>query len=186
MRRRKQNKRNKLCDHISDAVLDVHLRIDPDAKVAYVALEQQCKEIKQAVSHGKTDDDIGAGDQGLMFGYATDKTKECMPLTVTMECKECNGALETIRMHTLVISVNHALDILLQQIQNELMGKADAGLTGRKIIVDGWGTRGGAIICYWSYTLLPSQCSIMEHQTDLKKNCLKLSRKALIYTLELL
>ncbi|XP_027508853.1 S-adenosylmethionine synthase-like isoform X2 [Corapipo altera] len=172
-----------------------------------VALEQQCKEIKDAISHGKCDDDIGAGDQGLMFGYATDETEECMPLTillahkltasiralerngtwpwvrpdgktqVTMEYKECNGTLEPIRVHTLVISVNHDPDITLQQIRKELMEKVvkkvipekyldedtiyhllpsekfveggpktDAGLTGRKIIVDtygGWGAHGG-------------------------------------------
>uniref|UniRef100_A0A8C3Y5U7 Methionine adenosyltransferase n=1 Tax=Catharus ustulatus TaxID=91951 RepID=A0A8C3Y5U7_CATUS len=105
-----------LCDKLSDAVLDAHLRIGPDAKVAYecvaktglillwtemtsqgirieyddsskvrlyyktctilVVLEQQGKEIKQAISHGKSDDDIVAGDRGLMFGYATDETEE--------------------------------------------------------------------------------------------------------------
>lgn len=40
-----------------------------------------------------------------------------------MEYKECNGALEPIQVHTLVVSVNHALDIPLQQVQNELKEK---------------------------------------------------------------
>uniref|UniRef100_A0A674HSM8 methionine adenosyltransferase n=1 Tax=Taeniopygia guttata TaxID=59729 RepID=A0A674HSM8_TAEGU len=165
---------DKLCDQIRDAVLDVHLRIEPDAKcvakagmilrcgeitsqaivhykqilrrtlkrIAYddsskSEREQQCEEIKQAVSHGKTDDDIGAG--GLMLGYATDETKECMPLAVLLAHKliasiralEWNGTWPWVRpdgktqvsnrLHTLVISVNYALDILLQQIENELM-----------------------------------------------------------------
>lgn len=40
-----------------------------------------------------------------------------------MEYQECNGALEPIQVYTLVVSVNHAPGILLQQVQNELKEK---------------------------------------------------------------
>uniref|UniRef100_A0A3Q3IKK7 S-adenosylmethionine synthase n=1 Tax=Monopterus albus TaxID=43700 RepID=A0A3Q3IKK7_MONAL len=145
--------------------------------------------------------------QGLMFGYATDETEECMPLTillahklnyrmkelslngecpwirpdsksqVTVEYKDNMGAMEPQRVHTVVISVQHSPDITLEEIRHNLMEKvvkliipakylddktiyhllpsgkflnggpqSDAGLTGRKIIVDtygGWGGHGG-------------------------------------------
>ncbi|XP_030624982.1 methionine adenosyltransferase II, alpha-like isoform X3 [Chanos chanos] len=249
---------DKMCDQISDAILDAYLAQDPDAKVAcecvaktgmvllcgevtstavvdhqkvvrdtiknigyddsskgfdyktcnvLVALQPQAAEITDCVFEGRDQEDIGAGDQGLMFGYATDETEECMPLTillahklnhklkelsktgvcpwilpdsktqVTIEYRDNMGAMEPLRVHTVVISVQHTPNISLAEIRKNLMEKVvktvipakylddrtiyhllpsgkflfggpqgDAGLTGRKIIVDtygGWGGHGG-------------------------------------------
>ena len=188
-----------------------------------VAIEAQSPDIAQGLDHGSLEDH-GAGDQGIMFGYATDETEEYMPLTimlahklnaamaaarrsgvlgwlrpdsktqVTVEYKKDGGATIPLRVDTIVISTQHAEEISTEDLRTEIMEKiirkvipanllddktvyhvssisiyrevrilislqiqpsgrfviggpqGDAGLTGRKIIVDtygGWGAHGG-------------------------------------------
>ncbi|EEB94493.1 hypothetical protein MPER_06682 [Moniliophthora perniciosa FA553] len=60
-----------------------------------VAIEQQSPDIAQGLDHGSLEDH-GAGDQCIMFGYATDETEELMPLTVVLAHK-LNRALAEAR-----------------------------------------------------------------------------------------
>ena len=239
---------DKVCDKVSDAILDEFLKGDPDSRVAVETMtttgfvgvagevtsktsfdiesvirrtiaeigyndpalkfdsnscEVMIKLDKQSpdISQGVTADDHkeqGAGDQGLMFGYATNETKELMPLPILLAHKltkkltdvRKNGALSWVRpdgksqvsvryedhkpkqLETIVISTQHSPDIthkeITQQITENVIkpvcgelwndeikihvnptGKfeiggphGDAGLTGRKIIVDTYGGMG--------------------------------------------
>ncbi len=250
---------DKICDQISDAILDAILRDDPAARVAcetavttgmvlvmgeittdcYVdipkivrqtvreigydrakygfdcdtcsvltSLEEQSQDIAQGVDeawetrHGEQGDDysaVGAGDQGLMFGYASNETPELMPLPISLAHKltrrlaevRKTGVVDYLRpdgktqvtvqyeggrpiaVDAVVVSTQHHPEISQEQIYEDIRRhviepvvppeflnsrtkyfinptgrfvtggpQGDAGLTGRKIIVDTYGGMG--------------------------------------------
>lgn len=170
------------------------------------SLNEQSADIAQGVNaaletrDGKDmkqeNEDIGAGDQGLMFGFATNETPELMPMPIALSHRIARRLSEVrkdktlaylrpdgktqvtieyvdgkpARVDAIVVSTQHAEDITLEQIQNDIMTyvikpvvpvewlddetkyyinptgrfviggpQGDAGLTGRKIIVDTYG-----------------------------------------------
>lgn len=178
---------------------------DGDNCAVMVAIDEQSPDIALGVDtsletrNGDLDpfDQIGAGDQGLMFGYAVDETPELMPLPIAISHKlmrrvaslrkneelkylrpdakaqvtvEYNEKGQPFRVDTVVISTQHDEKTGLEQIQEDMIEKVikvvidpslldsetkyyinptgrfviggpkgDAGLTGRKIIVDTYG-----------------------------------------------
>lgn len=246
---------DKMCDQISDAVLDAIFKDDPYARVAcetaittglvcvmgeittntyvdiadiaretikeigytrakygfdhetcgvIVSIKEQSADIAMGVDksleakEGEMLDDLdtGAGDQGMMIGFACNETEELMPLSISLAQKLCkqlsavrrNGTLEYLRpdgksqvtveysygkpkrIDTIVVSSQHSPDALQEDIRKDIIAEVilpvvphdmldddtkiyvnptgrfvtggpmgDAGLTGRKIIVDTYG-----------------------------------------------
>lgn len=195
---------DKICDQISDAILDEILKKDPHARVAcettvttglvlvageistntYVdisaivrdtiqevgytrakygfdagtcavltAIDEQSPDIAGGVtkaSHESADENsiLGAGDQGLMFGYASNETKEFMPLPISLAHKlakqlakvrkeeilpylrpdgktqvtiEYDENDQPIRVDTIVISTQHSEDVSTEKIEQDMM-----------------------------------------------------------------
>ncbi|WOV89215.1 methionine adenosyltransferase [Sporosarcina oncorhynchi] len=157
----------------------------------------QALEAREGTMSDEELDAIGAGDQGLMFGYACNETPELMPLPISLSHKlarrlaqvrkeeildylrpdgktqvtvEYDENDKPVRIDTIVISTQHHPDVTLEQLQREVKEhvvlpvvptellddetkyfinpsgrfviggpQGDAGLTGRKIIVDTYG-----------------------------------------------
>jgi len=173
-------------------------RFDSESCGVLTTIHQQSSDIRQGVERG---DVMGAGDQGLMFGYATNETPNLMPMAIqyahdilrrlavirkeestmpylgpdsksqiTLEYE--NGKPK--RIHTIVVSTQHDEGVQQAQIREDIKKyvlrelfddrwidnetilhvnptgsfviggpPGDTGLTGRKIIVDTYGGKGG-------------------------------------------
>merc|ERR1719364_67986 len=62
-------------------LVDANLHLSCWSQEVQVRINKQSPDIAGVVHVGKKELDVGAGDQGIMFGYASDETEVCMPLT---------------------------------------------------------------------------------------------------------
>jgi S-adenosylmethionine synthetase len=173
---------------------DASYGIDGHTCAVMTTIDQQSPDIAQGVDTG------GAGDQGMMFGYASDETEALMPMPILLAHRMAerlaavrkSGRLDwlrpdgktqvtveydgdrPVRIDTVVVSTQHSPDVSQEQIREEVIEQVvmpvlpaelfersevtfhvnptgrfviggphgDAGLTGRKIIVDTYGGMG--------------------------------------------
>lgn len=197
---------DKMCDQISDSILDAYLAIDPKARVAvesmgkgnniYVAgeitsnadvdIEKIIRELKLGLENFEITINIskqssfiaqgvdigGAGDQGIMKGYATSETEEMIPVELAntrklaqyiYNYKNVDGKTQVTlhdgKIETVVASFQNIDSATLKKYVLEVFPEAkqiytnpagdwavggftaDAGLTGRKLVIDNYGPR---------------------------------------------
>jgi len=195
----------KIPDVVRQAVLDIgyddaKLGLDGASCGILVAIEEQSPDISQGVTEGEgLYKEQGAGDQGMMFGYACTETEELMPLPIMLAHKlvarqaECRmsgeldflrpdaksqvtveyGGTGPLRLDAVVLSTQHSPDISYEALKSKVVDAivrpvlprhlldentrifvnptgrfviggplGDAGVTGRKIIVDTYGGMG--------------------------------------------
>ena len=75
--------------------------VDSKTATIIVSIDRQSHEIASSVHKDKEEDDLGAGDQGLMIGYATDETPELMPLSHSL-CGKLVRRIEKCRKEKIV------------------------------------------------------------------------------------